>query len=351
MWVHWAVFFAILSVAWPLNSTELQLSCSHPAEQLVKTLRSFRHAALLARTNVHAAPAHTCGAWKGRGKKLPGCAFTPANHTVKWFFDTPLTQQFSNPNYRPVVTPENHPRHPGCLFALNAAEVDWSQLTIVVVPTHQTDRNSISYATVWVLDMAGRVVIEKPTIFLGNLRSQRMINSTAMMAMVDFFWNEAQQQPVVFWVWDIATNREEVLVLKSHLPPHHGSAHHDFTYNPTTNTIIVMFRFLNGDYDSKEDPNLFMERLVEFTWSGQLIWHWDVHRHISVRSVHPKDLAEGECREHSSDACQDVFHGNTVFWDTTEDGTGEGILYYMSRYCRLSLQSLQSLQSAVGAVN
>ena len=94
-----------------------------------------------------------------------------------------------------------------------------------------------------------------------------------------------------------------------------------------------------------------MERLVEFTWSGQLIWHWDVHRHISVRSVHPKDLAEGECREHSSDACQDVFHGNTVFWDTTEDGTGEGILYYMSRYCRLSLQSLQSLQSAVGAVN
>ena len=111
MWVHWAVFFAILSVAWPLNSTELQLSCSHPAEQLVKTLRSFRHAALLARTNVHAAPAHTCGAWKGRGKKLPGCAFTPANHTVKWFFDTPLTQQFSNPNYRPVVTPENHPRY------------------------------------------------------------------------------------------------------------------------------------------------------------------------------------------------------------------------------------------------
>jgi hypothetical protein len=39
-----------------------------------------------------------------------------------------------------------------------------------------------------------------------------MINSTTVMAMVDFYLAEARPQPILLWVWDIATNREEVLL-------------------------------------------------------------------------------------------------------------------------------------------
>ncbi|MGY5874754.1 MAG: aryl-sulfate sulfotransferase [Candidatus Thorarchaeota archaeon] len=103
-------------------------------------------------------------------------------------------------------------------------------------------------------------------------------------------------------LWNLATNKTQNLPIIS--------GHHDFEYNPFTDTILDIMSVTYGEYDGH--PILY-DDIQEYDLNGALVWFWNSSEHI------PFDSQEFLKREEMSGFLIDWTHANSIFWDTVEN--------------------------------
>ena len=279
----------------------------------IADLRVFKHAAILPPAALHkeSEPAPTCRDQKENGTTLQ----IPV---PPYYFSTPVTRAL-------VSLPEAHFNNTFCFHAMDYTKVDMQHLTILVVPRK-------GKKLLVILDMAGRVIRTKEATQKGNLRSLRMINSTTIMGFYQFYSRTTELGAIPYFTWNLVTDQLNNFEFWPRVPPFYGGPHHDFWWNPTTQTILQLYRFKNLKYDPNEHPDIVLEQILEFNMTGDVQWVWEPHRAIQPRDQNDDDIVEAECKEHFEGNCRDVFHGNSLWWDTQEAGEGDGIVYYNSRH-------------------
>ena len=277
----------------------------------IADLRVFKHAGILPPAAFHteeSKPAPTCRNKNGTKLKIP---------VPPYYFSTPVTRAWAS-----------HPRvkfkSTFCFHAMGYAKVDMQHLNILMIPH---DKKLLV-----VVDMAGRVIRTKQATKQGNLRALRMINSTTIMGFHQDFHRTDKLGPIEYFTWNLITDHLIYLKFWPKVPPFYGGPHHDFWWNPKTETILQMYRFKNLKYDPNEHRDIILEQILEFNMTGGVQWVWEPHREIHPRDQNEDDIVEAECKEHFEGHCQDVFHGNSLWWDTREAGEGDGIVYYNSRH-------------------
>ncbi len=146
-----------------------------------------------------------------------------------------------------------------------------------------------------IIDMTGAVVNAVETQSYGP---SKIINSTtALLSGTDH---------VLFWNFFDNTTKRISLGSTGH--------HHDFEFNPLTNTIII-FKQMVEIIDSTE---YLYDQINEYDLSGNLVWSINTSSFIPPSHWCPY--------EDIDQTLPDITHSNTLFWDIEED-----IIFYNSR--------------------
>ncbi|MHA1221738.1 MAG: aryl-sulfate sulfotransferase [Candidatus Heimdallarchaeaceae archaeon] len=150
-----------------------------------------------------------------------------------------------------------------------------------------------------IVDMDGNILFEKSlanstSLGLSSL-SVEFINSTTILL--------GEKDSVV--LWNLEKDKKVPLGFKGH---------HDYEYNPITNTCLTFNRYpveIDG-------VSYIFDRIEEYNLDGEMIWYMNTSDFISYTQWCPyRDTSYGFA---------DLTHSNTLFWDTEED-----IIYYNSR--------------------
>lgn len=163
----------------------------------------------------------------------------------------------------------------------------------VLEQRNRTDGND-KRATLFITDMNGNVIIEKE-IQRGSYRladySVEFINSTTILMRIG-------NNPTL---WNYYTNISQTLDINLQ------GCHHDFEYNPITNTILVMKKI----FSLVNETNYRFDEIIEYNASGGNIWSLDTRSFVSPNHWCPYHNKLGKT--------VDITHSNSLFWDVDED--------------------------------
>jgi len=153
--------------------------------------------------------------------------------------------------------------------------------------------------SLFVTDMEGNVIQGNDSIFFPQgtwvLHSAKFINSTTLLF-------GARNGAVLWNIYDNTSVHTRVL------------GHHDFEYNPLTNTIFAV----NHDTVTINGKKYVFDKIEEYTTRGRVIWSLDTRSFISHTQWCPyQDMLNDTV---------DISHSNSLFFDVEED-----VLYFNSR--------------------
>ncbi len=167
--------------------------------------------------------------------------------------------------------------------------------------------------SVAVVDMDGNIISGLPYI---NKEDAEMINSTTLMY-------SANSTHIGFW--NLFTNATEYFPI-----PEGRSLHHDWEYNPISETFLVLGRetTIDGVELAGELVNVIADSFYEMDKSGNVLWS------LNSSDFVPFDVTEYYTYNFTKKANADWTHGNAVFWDYEEN-----VFYYNAR-CRDSIYKI-----------
>ncbi|MHA1927659.1 MAG: aryl-sulfate sulfotransferase, partial [Candidatus Thorarchaeota archaeon] len=162
---------------------------------------------------------------------------------------------------------------------------------------YQRDRATSAYTnSLIVMDMNGTILAEKDLGIAGNFNCPaEFIDPDTILVGTQY---GAQ-------LWHIINDTMETLPI---------IGHHEYEYNPTTNTIFVFEQYAR----TIESTDYAFDYILEYTLGGSLVWSLDTYTFINESMWCPY--------EEMANLGADITHSNTIFYDIDEN-----VIYYNSR--------------------
>ena len=209
-------------------------------------------------------------------------------------FHLPVLTNFHESDH-PLITPRKNIEFSSISTNTYSINEAFNGYNLILFEQENRENSSDKVAFLLVVDMDGNVIREKE-IIRGNYLladySLELINSTTILLRIG--------SDLTFWNFD--TDLTQTLF------PLGGNHHHDYEYNPFTDTILTLKKV----YTTYPNGSKYrFDEIVEYNTLGESIWSLDIRTFIPVTHWCPYHDMLGRTA--------DVTHANSLFWDVDTD--------------------------------
>lgn len=226
------------------------------------------------------------------------------------FLDQPLPETIAGMNFT-----STEDALPGALGALTF-DVDHE-----ILIGNETEEVITSHMVI--INNQGQIVRELSYEGFRGFSDPQMFNETTLMM------NRTPMGYLTFWNLD--TNKQYTIEAINITQ----SGHHDWHYNPVTDTFVALGRDFADD-PILEDTQIRLDAIWEFNWKGELLWEWNMSDWIDCSD--PEFINDTQCmvddhararrgRRGGGPVERDYSHANGLYWDPEAN-----ILYLNNRH-------------------